>query len=266
MTYWNEACSPDSRTPVTNEWHPSAAMQISPLYVLTQRRDLAARYATTTRQWLVARTLYRRLHEAPVKNLTALRDAARRRFGLRPGGPVLMATGGSQGARSINAAVSGAARALRAAGVQVLHITGPQHAVEVPDGHLADPPYVVIPYVGEMQYAYAAADFVICRSGAMTCAELTAAGLPAAYVPLPLRGGEQRLNAEPVVAAGGGLLVDDAGLDRAWIEATLIPVLTDPGRIATMSARASAAGAPDADVVLARHVLSAVAERRRFAA
>jgi UDP-N-acetylglucosamine--N-acetylmuramyl-(pentapeptide) pyrophosphoryl-undecaprenol N-acetylglucosamine transferase len=192
----------------------------------------------------------------------ALRDAARQRFGLRPDGPVLMVTGGSQGARAINAAVSGAAAVLRAAGVQVLHITGPQHVVEVPDG---DPPYVVIPYVDEMQYAYAAADFVICRSGAMTCAELAAVGLPAAYVPLPLRGGEQRLNAEPVVAAGGALLVDNADLDPAWIETTLIPVLTDPERIAAMSAHASVAGGPDADVVLARHVLIAVAERRRFA-
>ncbi|MEV7095889.1 UDP-N-acetylglucosamine--N-acetylmuramyl-(pentapeptide) pyrophosphoryl-undecaprenol N-acetylglucosamine transferase [Amycolatopsis sp. NPDC051045] len=193
----------------------------------------------------------------------ALRDAAREQFGLRPDAPVLMVTGGSQGARTINAAVSGAAAALRAAGVQVLHITGPQHAVEVPDGDL---PYVVVPYVDEMQYAYAAADFAICRSGAMTCAELAAVGLPAAYVPLPLRGGEQRLNAEPVVAAGGALLVDDAGLDPAWVGTALLPVLTDPGRIAAMSARASAAGAPDADVVLARHVLNAVAEGRRWRA
>ena len=195
----------------------------------------------------------------------ALRGAGRRRFGLRPDGPVLLVTGGSQGARSINAAVSGAAAALRAAGVQVLHITGPQHAVQVPDGDPAGPPYVVVSYVGEMRYAYAAADFAVCRAGAMTCAELAAVGLPAAYVPLPLRGGEQRLNAEPAVAAGGALLVDDAGLDPAWIEATLIPVLTDPGQIAAMSARASAAGAPDAGVVLARHVLTAVAERRRLA-
>jgi UDP-N-acetylglucosamine--N-acetylmuramyl-(pentapeptide) pyrophosphoryl-undecaprenol N-acetylglucosamine transferase len=175
-----------------------------------------------------------------------------------------MATGGSQGAQAINAAVSGAAAALRATGVQVLHITGPQNVVKVPDGGPADPPYVVIPYVDEMHYAYAAADFVICRSGAMTCAELTAVGLPAAYVPLPLRGGEQRLNAEPVVAAGGALLVDNADLDPAWIQTILIPVLTDHHRIAAMSAHASAAGAPDADVVLARHVLTAVAQRRRF--
>jgi UDP-N-acetylglucosamine--N-acetylmuramyl-(pentapeptide) pyrophosphoryl-undecaprenol N-acetylglucosamine transferase len=196
----------------------------------------------------------------------ALRDAARQRFGLRPDGPVLMVTGGSQGAGAINAAVSAAAGALRAAGVQMLHITGSQHVVEVSGGDPGDPPYVVIPYVGEMRYAYAAADFVICRSGAMTCAELAAVGLPAAYVPLPLRGGEQRLNAEPAVAAGGALLVDDAGLDPAWIEATLIPVLTDPERIAAMSARASAGGAADAGAVLARHVLSAVAVARRAVA
>lgn len=196
---------------------------------------------------------------------SALRAGARERFGLRPAGPVLLVTGGSQGARAINAAVSAAAAALRAAGVQVLHITGPQHTVQLPDGDPADPPYVVVPYVGDMQYAYAAADFAVCRSGAMTCAELAAVGLPAAYVPLPLRGGEQRLNAEPAVADGGALLVDDAALDRAWIETTLIPLLTDPARVAAMSARALAAGAPDAGVVLARHVLAAVAERRGLA-
>jgi hypothetical protein len=61
------------------------------------------------------------------------------------------------------------------------------------------------------------------------------------------------------------LVVDDAGLDPAWIETALIPVLTDPGRIAAMSAQAPAADAPDADVVQARHVLTAVAERRRLA-
>jgi UDP-N-acetylglucosamine--N-acetylmuramyl-(pentapeptide) pyrophosphoryl-undecaprenol N-acetylglucosamine transferase len=117
-----------------------------------------------------------------------------------------------------------------------------------------------------MQYAYAAADLVICRSGAMTCAELAAVGLPAAYVPLPLRGGEQRLNAEPAVAAGGAVLVENAGLDPAWIETTLIPVLTDPERIAAMSAHASAGGAADAGVVLARHVLTVVAVARRAVA
>lgn len=139
--------------------------------------------------------------------------------------------------------------------MQVLHITGPQHTVEA-----RDPSYVVLPFVEEMQYAYAAADFALCRSGAMTCAELAAVGLPAAFVPLPDRGGEQRLNAGPIVAAGGALLVADADLTPTWIEATLLPILTDPARIAAMSARAY--GAPDASTVLARHVLT-IAERHR---
>jgi hypothetical protein len=90
MMYWNAACFPDCRTPVINGWHSSNAMQVSPLYVVTQRRDLAARFATTTRQWLVARTTYRRLHEAPVKNITALRDAARRLDQLERGRAALL--------------------------------------------------------------------------------------------------------------------------------------------------------------------------------
>ncbi len=192
----------------------------------------------------------------------ALRAEARQRFGLDPDGPVLMVTGGSQGAQAINRAVSGAAAALRAAGVQVLHIAGPDNAVDVAPGVA---PYVVVPFVDEMQYAYAAADFVVCRSGAMTCAELGAVGLPAVYVPLPLRGGEQRLNAEPQAAAGGAIIVDNDQFTPAWVEANLLPILTDSARIADMSRAASRSGARDADVVLARHVLAVIAERRRLA-
>jgi UDP-N-acetylglucosamine--N-acetylmuramyl-(pentapeptide) pyrophosphoryl-undecaprenol N-acetylglucosamine transferase len=192
----------------------------------------------------------------------ALRAEARARFGLEQDGPVLMVTGGSQGARAVNWAVSGAANALREAGVQVLHISGPDNVVDVAAG---SPPYVVVPYVDEMQYAYAAADFVVCRSGAMTCAELGAVGLPAVYVPLPLRGGEQRLNAEAIAAAGGAVIVDNDEFTPAWVEANLVPIISDPARVAAMSAAASLAGARDADVVLARHVLIVVAESRRFA-
>lgn len=185
----------------------------------------------------------------------ALRAEARQRFGLDADGPVLLVTGGSQGARAINRAVSGAAAALRAAGVQVLHIVGPANLVEVPPGK---PPYVVVPYVDEMQYAYAAADFVVCRSGAMTCAELAAVGLPAVYVPLPLRGGEQRFNAAAAVAAGAAVIVENDQFTSAWVEANLLPIITDPARVARMSAAAARSGARDADVVLARRVLEVI--------
>ena len=72
---------------------------------------------------------------------------------------------------------------------------------------------MVLPYIDDMAAAYAAADLALCRSGAMTCAELAAVGLPAIFVPLPIGNGEQRLNAEPAVAAGAALMVADAELD-----------------------------------------------------
>jgi UDP-N-acetylglucosamine--N-acetylmuramyl-(pentapeptide) pyrophosphoryl-undecaprenol N-acetylglucosamine transferase len=86
-------------------------------------------------------------------------------------------------------------------------------------------------------------------------AELSAVGLPAVFVPLPIGNGEQRRNALPVVDAGGGLLVDDAALDPAWIEARLIPLLTDAGELAGLSAAAALTGVPDADEKLADMVL-----------
>ena len=99
-----------------------------------------------------------------------------------------------------------------------------------------------LPYMDRMDLAYAAADLALCRAGAMTCAELTAVGLPAAYVPLPHGNGEQRLNAEPIVRAGGGLMVEDAGLTPEWIRDTLLPILLDPERVAAMSAGGRGAG------------------------
>jgi UDP-N-acetylglucosamine--N-acetylmuramyl-(pentapeptide) pyrophosphoryl-undecaprenol N-acetylglucosamine transferase len=187
----------------------------------------------------------------------ALRAEARERFGLHPDAPTLLVFGGSQGAQSINRAAAGAADALRQAGVQVLHVIGPKNTLELPAG---DPPYVVVPYVEQMQYAYAAADFALCRCGAMTCAELSAVGLPAVYVPYPVGNGEQRFNALPIVQAGGGLLVADGDLTPQWIGANLLPRLTDPAQRQHMSEAAEQAGARDGDVVLARHVLEVAAQ------
>ncbi|WP_258060081.1 MULTISPECIES: UDP-N-acetylglucosamine--N-acetylmuramyl-(pentapeptide) pyrophosphoryl-undecaprenol N-acetylglucosamine transferase [Arthrobacter] len=131
-----------------------------------------------------------------------------------------------------------------------------------PDSGGTGAAYRQLPFVEHMELAYAAADFVLCRSGAMTCAELSAVGLPALYVPLPLRGGEQHLNAEAIVRAGGGLLVSDEQLSVEWISRTLLPCLLDPARRAGMSAAALRMARPDADVVIARHWL-AVARNRR---
>ncbi|MDR1999269.1 MAG: undecaprenyldiphospho-muramoylpentapeptide beta-N-acetylglucosaminyltransferase [Frankiaceae bacterium] len=191
----------------------------------------------------------------------AERARARAAFGLDADRPTLLVTGGSQGAMSLNRAMAGAAEALGAAGVQVLHVIGPRNAGAEPPGSAdrGGPPYAVRPYIEDMAAAYAAADFVLCRGGAMTVAELTAVGLPAAYVPYEHSNGEQRLNALPVVRVGGGLLVDDAQLSASWIIDAVLPVLADPERLAAMSAAATGAGRRDADEALAREVLRAAA-------
>jgi UDP-N-acetylglucosamine--N-acetylmuramyl-(pentapeptide) pyrophosphoryl-undecaprenol N-acetylglucosamine transferase len=193
----------------------------------------------------------------------ALRGEARAKFGLQPDLPTLLVFGGSQGARSLNAAAAGAAAKLRSAGVQVLHVIGPKNDLHVESN--PDVPYVVVGYVDHMEYAYAAADFALCRCGAMTCAELTAVGLPAAYVPYPVGNGEQRFNAMPIVAADGGLLREDRKLTPGWICSEVVPRLTDPQALRAMSAAASRFGSRDADVVLARRVLEVASEHRRFA-
>lgn len=184
-------------------------------------------------------------------------DKARSWFGLQTDRPTLLVFGGSRGAASINEAALDAAPALRAAGVQVLHVVGAEQTVdhEPPPG---DPQYVLLPYLDRMDLAYAAADLVLCRGGAVTCAELTAVGLPAAYVPLPHGNGEQRINAERVAGAGGGMVVDDTELTSDWIVRNVLPVLRDPERVAAMSEAAATLGRKDADITLARKVLEIV--------
>jgi UDP-N-acetylglucosamine--N-acetylmuramyl-(pentapeptide) pyrophosphoryl-undecaprenol N-acetylglucosamine transferase len=189
----------------------------------------------------------------------ALRDEARAALGLDAQRPTLLVTGGSQGARRLNDAVGGAAPALAAAGVQVLHVAGPKGEVRVAPGP-QDPPYVVVPYVDRMDLAYAAADAMVCRCGSNTVTEVAALGIPAVFVPLPHGNGEQAFNARAVVEAGGGLLVDDAALTPEWVEEHLPPLLNDRTRLAAMGAAAEGLIPRDADERLAEMVLEVAGE------
>lgn len=186
-----------------------------------------------------------------------LRDEARSTFGLDPDRPTLLVFGGSQGARTINVAMEGAARSLLERGVQILHAAGPNNEVRI-ERQRDDPPYVVVPYLERMDLAYAAADLVLARSGAMTCAELAAVGLPAVFVPYPHSNGEQAVNAQPMVQADAAVVVKDEDLSPVVVEHLVGGLVLDPTRLAAMSAGALSLGARDADERLAELVLSAV--------
>jgi UDP-N-acetylglucosamine--N-acetylmuramyl-(pentapeptide) pyrophosphoryl-undecaprenol N-acetylglucosamine transferase len=189
----------------------------------------------------------------------ALRAEAREHFGLDPDAPTLLVFGGSQGARSINEAVSGAAKELADARVGVLHAHGPKNTLAVQE-FPGKPAYLPVPYLERMDLAYAAADVVLCRSGAMTAAEVSAVGLPAVFVPLPHGNGEQAINAGPAVEAGAALMVEDAELTPAKVAELVVPLVTDADRVAKMGAAAVGLGHREADEVLARIVLEAAAK------
>jgi UDP-N-acetylglucosamine--N-acetylmuramyl-(pentapeptide) pyrophosphoryl-undecaprenol N-acetylglucosamine transferase len=188
-----------------------------------------------------------------------LRALARDFFGLHQSLPTLLVTGGSQGARHINEAVSGAAETLADAGVQVLHVTGPKGSVTIEPRKPEAAPYVVVPFVERMELAYAAADLMIGRAGANSVTEAASLGLPAVFVPLPIGNGEQALNAAAVVAAGGAVVVDDADFSAVWVQASIPPLIHDPDRLAQMTAAAAGLIRRDADERLADLVLAAAA-------
>jgi len=195
----------------------------------------------------------------------AVRAEARKAFGLDPERPTLLVTGGSQGARRLNDTMVASVKTLREAGIQVLHSYGDKNSVAI-EADPAGPPYVARPYVDRMDLAYAAADLAMTRSGMMTCSELAAVGLPSVYVPLPVGNGEQRLNAAPVVEAGGGLLIDDAALTPAWFAANVVPLLLDAERLAAMSDAARRFGIRDADEKIVDLVFAAAGVPRPRAA
>jgi len=188
----------------------------------------------------------------------AERLAARASFGLDPSGTVLLVSGGSQGAQSLNAAVVGALPDLDKAGVSVLHVTGKKNfgsPVDVPS--LTHAQYVRVPYVDRMDMAYAAADLMLARSGAATVTETAIVGLPAIFVPLPHGNGEQAKNAAGVVAAGAGELIADADLTSACLAEEVTRLSADPATLERMGSAARGVMPRDAAQRVAHLVIQA---------
>lgn len=171
----------------------------------------------------------------------ALHDEAAAFYGLDPTRRVVLATGGSLGARRINDTMVACASAVTGAGWQVLHVAGGKADVVDPGLH----GYRMVAYADRMDLALAVADVAVSRAGAATVSELAALGIPAVYVPYPVGNGEQRFNAADVVRAGGGILVDDADFVPPWVEGELLPLLGDPARIRRMAAAAASVGRRD---------------------
>ncbi|HML51041.1 MAG TPA: undecaprenyldiphospho-muramoylpentapeptide beta-N-acetylglucosaminyltransferase [Propionicimonas sp.] len=166
------------------------------------------------------------------------RAEARAHFGLPGEGRVVLVSGGSQGARSLNAATTAAIDRLLAAGISILHVVGPANLTEdvVPRDNVATTAvYRPVGYVDDMAQAYSAADVMLGRAGAGTVMETAMIGLPTIFVPLPHGNGEQARNAEFLIRAEAGLMIADADLTADVLVDRLTALLADPQRLRAMS-------------------------------
>ncbi|HEY7832271.1 MAG TPA: undecaprenyldiphospho-muramoylpentapeptide beta-N-acetylglucosaminyltransferase [Ktedonobacterales bacterium] len=211
----------------------------------------------------------------PIRAMRGADPAAlKRQFDLDPALPLLLVTGGSQGARHLNQVVTEALPFLLPV-CQVLHVSGQltheetraraeAQLVNDPTGGQLVKRYRLYPYLDEpMPAALAASDIVLCRSGAATLAELAVLSRPGLLVPLPpgFSGSPQQVNAEMFVRAGAAAMVLDKDLSVDRLRAELLPLLADRARLARMGAAAHTMARPDAAAALAAAVAD-LAKRR----
>jgi UDP-N-acetylglucosamine--N-acetylmuramyl-(pentapeptide) pyrophosphoryl-undecaprenol N-acetylglucosamine transferase len=177
--------------------------------------------------------------------------------GLPAGAPVILIVGGSRGARSINGAVD-AAIPLVAAHVRVTWLwqTGRLDHEELAARWRDEESVSVREFLPDMAAAYAAATLVVCRSGAMTLAEITLLGKPAILVPFPgAVDDHQTANARVLTAAGAAILLPDADLSGEKLAREVSELLRSGERLAQMATRSRQLGRPDATRELAADLL-----------
>lgn len=174
--------------------------------------------------------------------------------------PRVLVFGGSQGAHALNAAMVEAAPILAASSqrIAVTHQTGERDVAEVRAGYeRAGLTARVEPFLYEMQNEMAAADVVVCRAGATTLAEVSAAGRAAILVPLPTATDDhQRHNAEAMVARQAAVLVEQRDLTGARLADEVLALARDPERRRTLGAAARSLARPDAAAVIVEKVLA----------
>ncbi|HEX5245078.1 MAG TPA: UDP-N-acetylglucosamine--N-acetylmuramyl-(pentapeptide) pyrophosphoryl-undecaprenol N-acetylglucosamine transferase, partial [Tepidisphaeraceae bacterium] len=177
----------------------------------------------------------------------------------------LVVTGASLGAQTVNEAVLTMLESLPLTGWQILHLSGRDHADAVRAGYrsLAEGgrsvAAQVIDFTPAMADIWSVADLAICRSGASSCAELTACGVPSILMPYPFhKDMHQRLNAKVLADGGAAILIDDEKnrqKNAPKLAAAIAPLLQDANKRRQMADAARKLGKPDAAERVARLIV-----------
>jgi UDP-N-acetylglucosamine--N-acetylmuramyl-(pentapeptide) pyrophosphoryl-undecaprenol N-acetylglucosamine transferase len=192
------------------------------------------------------------------------RAEAAGRLGLNPLLHTLLITGASQGALTINEAMLALLGTVTLNGWQILHLTGRDHVERVRQGYREkEIAACVVDFTPAMADVWAVSDLAVSRSGASSCAELTASGVPSVLMPYPFHKDlHQRANAKVLADAGAAVLVDDekdAQKNAGKLRPILESLLYDAPRRQGMSEAARKLGKPRA----ADEVASVIAEMVR---
>jgi UDP-N-acetylglucosamine--N-acetylmuramyl-(pentapeptide) pyrophosphoryl-undecaprenol N-acetylglucosamine transferase len=164
--------------------------------------------------------------------------------------PTLLVFGGSQGAHAINTAVIAALPALRAkvSGLHIIHQTGERDYSEARAAYdSAGMDAEVSAFITDMPGIFARADLLVCRSGASTVGEVTAAGKPAIFIPFPRAADDhQKVNAQALVDAGAAAALEEANLTANSLAETVASLFADRGRLEKMGQAAKELAHPNA--------------------
>jgi UDP-N-acetylglucosamine--N-acetylmuramyl-(pentapeptide) pyrophosphoryl-undecaprenol N-acetylglucosamine transferase len=178
-------------------------------------------------------------------------DSARAKFGLSAERPVVLVTGGSQGALAINSTVAACPDAGGFSEANLIWVTG--RATYAQFERYESPQVRVLDFLDPMADAYAVADIVISRAGMITVAELCAWGLPSVLIPLPTAAADhQTHNARVLAEAGASILLLQSDLSPESLRNVVGGLLRDPLRLEQMAAKALARGRPQS----AREIVS----------
>ncbi|MDI9588285.1 MAG: undecaprenyldiphospho-muramoylpentapeptide beta-N-acetylglucosaminyltransferase [Acidobacteriota bacterium] len=183
-----------------------------------------------------------------VESRVESREKAARALGLDPRNPIMLITGGSLGAKKLNDVMVGSADAFQDRH-QIIHLTGKGKSEGMEEAVRKSGfkgTWIIKEYATDIENLFAAADLVVSRSGAGMVAELTALGLPAVYVPLPIGNGEQRLNATEQYEAGGALIFPDKDFNNHIVRTHIAPLLDSGDRLAKMANNSRRLGRIDA--------------------
>lgn len=192
----------------------------------------------------------------PVRRMRRWKKAeAHKRLGLGVKGRTILLLGGSQGAHSLNMALSEGMEALLRAGIGLIWQTGEgdyQWAAQISRGLKVK----VEAFFEDMGLIYSASDLVISRAGASTIAELTLFGLPSVLIPYPFAtGGHQRMNALSLERRGAALILENEALTGKTLVEKVIPLLRDDRRLNRMAAASAGLGRPRAAEEMADSIL-----------